>query len=63
MRSVRVASGRTQDELAEMIGSARPTISRMERGLPATTTTIMNALSACGYELVVVPRGTNIVVR
>jgi len=52
----------TQEELARAIGSSRPTVSRMERGNAAATDTLLDALAACGYELVVVPRGSRITV-
>jgi DNA-binding XRE family transcriptional regulator len=60
--SARRARGVTQDVLAQAIGSSRPTISRIERGTPATTDVVVDALARCGYELVVVPRGATITV-
>lgn len=60
LRGARVARGYTQDDLAAAIGSSRPTISRMERAHAAGTDTLIDALSACGYELVVVPRGSTL---
>lgn len=63
VRSVRSASGTTQSELAHAIRSSRPTISRMERGLPTATDTLIDALTECGYELVVVPRGSLVTVE
>lgn len=62
LQGTRIARGYTQDDLARVIGSSRPTISRMERGNPATTDTVLDALAACGYELVVVPRGATVTV-
>lgn len=62
VRAVRTASGKSQTDLAEVIGSSRPTISRMERGQPIATDTVIDALTACGYELVVVPRGSLVIV-
>lgn len=63
VQGVRTARRYTQDELAHMIDSSRPTISRLERGAAATSTdTLLDALAACGYELVVVPRGARITV-
>lgn len=55
--------GLTQDDLARTIGSSRPTVSRMERGAPVATSTVVDALAACGYELVVVPRGSRLTVH
>lgn len=60
LQAVRVAAGHTQTDLAHTISSSRPTISRMEHGNPTTTDTVLDALTACGYELVVVPRGSHI---
>ncbi|GEA86884.1 helix-turn-helix domain-containing protein [Cellulomonas cellasea] len=62
VQAVRAASGKSQTDLAELIGSSRPTISRMERGQPIATDTVIDALTACGYELVVVPRGSLVTV-
>ena len=62
LRGARASKGYTQADLAATIGSSRPTVSRMERGNPATTDTLLDALAACGYELVVVPRGSTITV-
>ncbi|HEY0216486.1 MAG TPA: helix-turn-helix transcriptional regulator [Cellulomonas sp.] len=62
LKGARSTRGYTQDDLAAAIGSSRPTISRMERASPATTDTLLAALSACGYELVVVPRGSTVTV-
>ncbi len=63
VQSARTASGRTQTDLAEVIGSSRPTVSRMERGQPTATDTLIAALTASGYELVVIPRGARITVK
>ena len=63
VRSARSTSGMTQSELARAIRSSRPTISRMERGLPTATDTLIDALTQCGYELVVVPRGSLVTVE
>lgn len=62
VQAARTARGLTQSELAQAIGSSRPTISRMERGLPTATDTLIEALTECGYELVVVPRGAPVTV-
>lgn len=62
LQGTRAARGYTQDDLARVIGSSRPTISRMERGHAATTDTVLDALAACGYEIVVVPRGATVTV-
>ncbi|PFG34858.1 helix-turn-helix protein [Sanguibacter antarcticus] len=62
VQAVRTTSGTTQSELAQAIGSSRPTVSRMERGLPTATDTLVAALTECGYELVVVPIGSAVTV-
>ena len=54
---IRGARGLTQTELGARSGSSRPTISRIERGEPASDETVLQALAAMGYELVAVPRG------
>jgi transcriptional regulator with XRE-family HTH domain len=49
-----------QDELALQAGTSRPTLSRLERGLPVSTSVLLEALATSGYELVVVPRGARL---
>jgi transcriptional regulator with XRE-family HTH domain len=56
VRSARTARGMRQDQLAELVGVSRMTISRMERGAEANMTTVMKALSECGYGIAVVPK-------
>lgn len=63
VRSVRNAAGKTQSDVAQAVGSSRPTISRMERGLPTATDTLVDVLTQCGYEIVVVPRGSLVTVE
>ncbi|WP_448059399.1 helix-turn-helix domain-containing protein [Cellulomonas hominis] len=62
VQDVRRASGLTQDELAAAIGSSRPTLSRLERGGATSTDTVLAAMARCGYEIVVVPRGSTVTV-
>lgn len=62
VQGARQGRGLTQVDLALAIGSSRPTVSRMERGHPAATDTLLDALAECGYEVVVVPRGSRITV-
>lgn len=62
VRGARDTHGLTQSELADAIGSSRPTISRMERGAPVAADTVLAALAECGYEVVVVPRGSRVTV-
>lgn len=56
IRQVRLRRGLQQEELAEMLGVSRMTISRMERGAPVSMETAMRALSECGYGVAVVPK-------
>lgn len=63
VRSVRSSTGKTQSDVARAIHSSRPTISRMERGLPTSTDTLVDVLTECGYEIVVVPRGSVVTVE
>jgi transcriptional regulator with XRE-family HTH domain len=58
----RAARHLTQEDLGRAIGSSRPTISRLERGIATGADTVLDALAACGYELVVVPRGATVTV-
>lgn len=62
LEGARATRGLTQEDLARAIGSSRPTISRMERGRPARTDTLLAVFAECGYELVVVPRGAVVTV-
>lgn len=57
VQDIRRASDVNQTLLARKIGSSRPTISRMERGEAVSVDTVLDALAALGYEIVVVPRG------
>jgi transcriptional regulator with XRE-family HTH domain len=63
LQRVRQDRGATQHELAERIGSSRPTLSRLERGESSQADTILAILAATGYELVVVPRGSRVTVE
>lgn len=47
LQDVRRGRGYSQEDLAQAIGSSRPTLSRLERGNPATTDTVLAALAAC----------------
>lgn len=58
----RNSRGLTQEDLGRAIGSSRPTISRLERGIPTGVDIVLDALAACGYELVAVPRGAKVTV-
>lgn len=56
----RKATGRSQEEFAIAISSSRPTVSRLERGVPVSTEVLLDALTAAGYEILVVPRGSDV---
>jgi transcriptional regulator with XRE-family HTH domain len=60
VHGARQSVGLNQDELAGRAGTSRPTLSRLERGLPVTTTVLLEALATSGYEIVVVPRGARV---
>lgn len=62
VESIRRASGRTQEELAEQIATERSSIRRLEQGRLAIVNRLIAALGACGYELIAVPRGSKVTV-
>ncbi len=59
---IREAAGMTQSEAAEQAGTSRPTISRLERGRATSTAAVLELLAVTGYEIVLVPRGSRVVV-
>jgi len=63
LRRARETTGLTQSELAGRASSSRPTLSRLERGAPVASSTLLDVAAACGYELVLVPRGARLVVE
>ncbi len=56
----RADSDINQQDLAALINSSRPTISRLESGNGASAKVVLAALQACGYELIAVPRGAKV---
>ena len=56
VREARRACGLQQAELAELVHVSRMTISRLERGHDVSMVTVMNALSECGYGVVIAPK-------
>jgi transcriptional regulator with XRE-family HTH domain len=60
---IRRAAGLTQTDAADVAGSSRPTISRMERGQPVTSSLLIAMLEGTGYEVVIVPRGARVIVQ
>lgn len=63
IRRARQKKGFQQDELAERIGVARMTISRLERGESVSVDTALRALSECGAALAVVPKFSRVAVQ
>lgn len=59
-KQARAGRGWRQDELAELVGVERNTLSRLENGKPVSTETALRALSMCGMTLVVVPKGSRV---
>ncbi|NCT91964.1 helix-turn-helix transcriptional regulator [Cellulomonas sp. APG4] len=59
LRHVRRSRGLTQTELGDRIGASRPTVSRMDRGSETVSLgTVLDVVAECGFELIVVPRGS-----
>jgi transcriptional regulator with XRE-family HTH domain len=57
LRAMRVRAGLSQSELAQRIGSYRPIVGRIERGLhPATLETCWRIADACGGSVLDVAR-------
>ncbi|MCP2264122.1 helix-turn-helix domain-containing protein [Promicromonospora thailandica] len=56
LKGARESTGLSQSELAAEIDSSRPTLSRLERGIPVTTEVLTRALARAGYEIYLVPR-------
>ena len=63
LAEIRQASGMSQTDAAEKLGSSRPTISRMERGQATSTYIVTSLLAATSYEILLVPRGSRVVVE
>jgi transcriptional regulator with XRE-family HTH domain len=62
LAEIRKQAGLSQSAAAELTDTSRPTISRLERGLPASSATVLDLLEHAGYEIVLVPRGARLVV-
>lgn len=63
LAEIRKSAKVSQSEAAELTQSSRATISRMERGLPASSQTVMDLLEHAGYEVLLVPRGARVQVE
>ncbi|MCP5145766.1 MAG: helix-turn-helix domain-containing protein [Gammaproteobacteria bacterium] len=58
VRRARRNAGLTQTELGQRIGLRQATISKLEKGEPATRiSTLLDALSALGLEIIIDKRG------
>lgn len=62
VRRARQVAVLSQDELARRASTSRPTVSRLERGSAVATSTLLDVAAACGYELILVPRGARLTV-
>jgi HTH-type transcriptional regulator / antitoxin HipB len=60
LSEIRKSAETSQSEAAELTQSSRATISRMERGLPVSSATIMDLLEHTAYEILLVPRGARV---
>lgn len=56
VRQVRREHNLTQKDLAERLGVARMTVSRLEKGEAVSIETAIRALSECGYAIAVAPK-------
>jgi transcriptional regulator with XRE-family HTH domain len=56
IRRARLEKGLQQDELADRVGVARMTVSRLERGQSVSVDTALRALSECGCAIAVAPK-------
>lgn len=59
-RGARESAGLSQSELAQLVDSSRPTLSRLERGIPVTTDMLAKALAQADYEIYVIPRTAHV---
>ena len=62
-KGARESAGLSQSELASLIDSSRPTISRLERGVPVTIDVLTKTLARAGYEIYVIPRTARVKVE
>lgn len=63
LAEIRKRAGLSQSDAAELTGTSRPTVSRMERGLAVSSATLLDLLEHARYEIVLVPRGARVVVE
>jgi len=60
LAEIRKDAGLNQSAAAVRTRTSRPTISRMERGQPGSTATVIDLLAATRYEILIVPRGSQV---
>jgi len=62
LAEIRKDAGLSQSDAAARTRTSRPTISRMERGKPGATATVVDLLAATRYEILIVPRGSQVTI-
>lgn len=60
---MREDAGLDQASTAEKVSSSRSTVSRIERGHDVSLHTAMEIIAELGYEIVLTPRGSAIIVE
>jgi len=63
LAEIRKQAGLSQSAAAELTRTSRPTVSRMERGLPVSSATMLDLIEHACYEIVLVPRGARVIVE
>ncbi|MDR0283777.1 MAG: helix-turn-helix domain-containing protein [Propionibacteriaceae bacterium] len=63
LADIRRTTGLSQSDAAEQTRTSRPTISRLERGHPVSTATVVDLLAATRYEILLVPRGSRVTIE
>ena len=63
LKTIRQRANDTQEEAAAKSNSSRPHLSRVERGTTPQLDTLMYYVDEYGYELILVPRGSEVTVR
>lgn len=62
IKDARIAIGMQQNDLAQLLGVSRMTVSRLERGESVSMSTALAALTECGAAAVIVPKGARVTV-
>ena len=63
LAGIREAARVNQATAAAAVGASRSTVSRVERGVPVSTEVALALAATAGYEFLVVPRGSRVVVE